>query len=99
MTTLNISYTYDHHEERYLPHVAVTSSEDVAIFSGEAPQNNAFIQDGEREDITIVSGEKQFKVEQVRGEPYLRILESSLPVTLRLNGLTFETIADERGYR
>jgi hypothetical protein len=98
MITLNISYLY-HPERGYLPHVEITTGQEVNIFSGETPCSPCFIQHGNREDITLVSGEQSFRVEQMREVPFLRVHEHTLDVTLRLNGLLFETIAQERNYQ
>lgn len=110
--SLDVSYHYHRSERKFLPHVSVVvyhPSCAVEVYSGDTQQAMVvehdgiqyaarFIQHSEREDITIISGEQKFRVQQVQGVPFLHVPEYTLPVKLRLNGLPFSEIAQERGY-
>lgn len=110
--SLDVSYHYSRSERKIIPHVSVVvyhPSNAVAVYSGDTQQAMIsehdgiqhaarFFQRGEREDITIISGAQKFRVQQVQGEPFLHVPEYTLPVKLRLNGLPFSEIAQERDY-
>lgn len=110
----SVSVRYVYHQGRgFIPHIAVVvyhpSDEALQVFSDDTQQEvkgehggvqraARFIQEGNREVVTAISGGKVFRVEQVKGEPFLLVYEHTLPVTLRLNGFLFDSIASARGY-